>query len=253
MANSANQVTACLLVIGDEILSGRTRDANLAYLAKWLNDHGIRLAEARVIPDEESIIASAVNTCRQEYDYVFTTGGIGPTHDDITAPSIAKAFAVDLVFDPKALQILGDYYGPDEFTDARMRMARIPEGATLIENPASLAPGFQIENVFVLAGVPAVMRAMLESLKHRLEGGTPVSSETETVFCPESKVAGMLETLQSRHDTASVGSYPFYRDGRIGTCVVIRSESPHHIERALNDLRHALDEAEIDHREGEVG
>lgn len=252
MENSANPVTACLLIIGDEILSGRTRDANLAYLATWLNDHGIRLAEARVIPDEEAVIVSAVNACRGKYDYVFTTGGIGPTHDDITAPSIAKAFAVDLVFDPKGLQILGDYYGPDEFTDARKRMARVPEGATLIENPASLAPGFQIGNVFVLAGVPAVMRAMLESLKGRLDGGTPVGSETETVFCPESKVAGLLETLQSHHTAASVGSYPFYRDGRIGTCVVIRSESPDAIARALLDLRNALDRAEIDHREGEI-
>ena len=253
MESSANPVTACLLIIGDEILSGRTRDANLTYLATWLNDHGIRLAEARVIPDDEAVIASAVNACRQTFDYIFTTGGIGPTHDDITAASVAEAFGVDLVFDPKALEILGDYYGSDEFTEARKRMARVPKGATLIENPASLAPGFQIENVFVLAGVPAVMRAMLESLEDRLEGGTPVSSKTETVFCPESKVAEILETLQLRHGNASVGSYPFYRDGRIGTCVVVRAESSVHIERALEDLRHALDKAEIDHREGEIG
>ncbi|MBI1180216.1 MAG: competence/damage-inducible protein A [Alphaproteobacteria bacterium] len=220
----ANKVTACLIIIGNEILSGRTQDANLAYLAKWLNDQvGIQLTEVRVIPDIEETIVDTVNECRARFDYVFTTGGIGPTHDDITSPSIAKAFGVPWELHPEAHEILKEYYGPEGLTSARARMACGPRGARLIENPISKAPGFQMENVFVLAGIPVIMQAMLESLKHRLTGGLPVRSRAVLLHLPESLVASGLRDLQERHPQADIGSYPFYRQGRGGTSIVIRS------------------------------
>ncbi len=174
-------VTACLVVIGNEILSGRTRDANLAYLGARLNDIGVRLMEARVIPDLDEVIVAAVNEARRAFTYVFTTGGIGPTHDDITAASIAKAFGVALTEHPEARAILEAHYPTGEINQARLRMARTPEGATLIENPVSKAPGFQMGNVFVMAGIPEVMQAMFESVVHRLVGGKPLVSRSVTV------------------------------------------------------------------------
>jgi molybdenum cofactor synthesis domain-containing protein len=218
------KVTACLIIIGNEILSGRTQDANLAYLAKWLNDQvGIQLTEARVIPDIEDTIVDTVNDCRSRFDYVFTTGGIGPTHDDITSPCIAKAFGVPWELHPEAHEILKEYYGPEGLTSARARMACGPRGATLIENPISKAPGFQMENVFILAGIPLIMQSMLESLKHRLTGGQPVRSRSVLLHLPESMVASGLRDLQERHPDADIGSYPFYRGGRGGTSIVVRS------------------------------
>jgi molybdenum cofactor synthesis domain-containing protein len=225
------KVTACLIVIGNEILSGRTQDANLAYLAKWLNEQcGIQLAEARVIPDVEDTIVATVNECRGKFDYVFTTGGIGPTHDDITAESVAKAFGVPWELHPEAHEILKEYYGPEGLTSARARMACTPRGARLVENPISKAPGFQMENVFVLAGIPLIMQAMLESLKHRLTGGLPVRSRAVLLHLPESVIASALREMQARHPAADIGSYPFYRQGKGGTSIVIRST-----DEALND------------------
>ena len=229
-------VTACLVVSGNEILSGRTRDANLAYLGARLNDIGVRLMEARVIPDLDEAIVATVNEARRRFTYVFTTGGIGPTHDDITAASIAKAFGVALVENPEARAILDAHYPPGELNQARLRMARTPEGATLIENPVSKAPGFQMDNVFVMAGIPEIMQAMFESLVHRLVGGKPLISRSVTVYLPESKVALGLEALQGRYADVEMGSYPFNRAGRFGTRLVLRATEAERLDAAANEL-----------------
>ncbi len=229
-------VTACLVVIGNEILSGRTRDANLAYLGARLNDIGVRLMEARVIPDLDEAIVATVNEARRRFTYVFTTGGIGPSHDDITAASIAKAFGVALVENPEARAILDAHYPPGELTEARLRMARTPEGAALIENPVSKAPGFQMDNVFVMAGIPEIMQAMFESVVHRLVGGKPLISRSVTVYLPESKVALGLEALQGRYADVEMGSYPFNRAGRFGTRLVLRATEAERLDAAAGEL-----------------
>jgi molybdenum cofactor synthesis domain-containing protein len=241
---SDQPVTACLLVIGNEILSGRTRDANLAYLGGRLNEIGVRLMEARVIPDLEEVIVATVNEARRRFTYVFTTGGIGPTHDDITAASIAKAFGVPLIQNPEARAILDASYPSGELNAARLRMANAPEGATLIENPISKAPGFRMDNVFVMAGIPAIMQAMFESVVHDLVGGKPLISRTVTVYLPESKVAAGLEALQERYPDVEMGSYPFNRSGRFGTRLVLR---------AIEDARLATAAGELDSLITELG
>jgi molybdenum cofactor synthesis domain-containing protein len=216
-------VTACLLIIGNEILSGRTQDKNLAYIGQGLNELGVRLMEVRVIPDDERVIIDTLNEVRRGFDYVFTTGGIGPTHDDITADCVAKAFGLPLIVNPEARVILEAHYPPGQLTEARLRMARTPEGASLIENPVSKAPGFQVENVFVMAGIPAVMQAMFNSLKHELVGGKPLRSRTVKVEMGESFVAEGLAAVQDSHPDVEIGSYPFNRDGVFGTRLVLRS------------------------------
>ena len=224
MTLESDTVTAALLIIGDEILSGRTQDKNTSYIATWLNEIGVELSEVRVVPDDKARIVDGVNSLRTSYDYLFTTGGIGPTHDDITADCIAAAFDVPLLTHPVATNLLEKHYGADEFTDARRRMARIPDGGVLIDNPVSIAPGFQVENVFVMAGVPKIMQAMLEGLRDRIKGGRSVLSRTLTVYAPESRLADILGEKQGAHDDISIGSYPFFREGIIGTEVVIRSK-----------------------------
>ena len=214
---------ASLIIIGNEILSGRTQDKNLAYLAIWLNEIGIQLAEVRVIRDEENEIIETVNLLRKKYDYVFTTGGIGPTHDDITSESVAKAFNVDLEVNQRALDILKEYYKDSELTEARMKMTKIPKGAELVENPVSKAPGFKIENVFVMAGIPKIMQGMLEGAKIHLSGGKPVRSESIDVFMPESFIAAELSNLQDKFKDVEIGSYPFVKEGKYGTSLVMRS------------------------------
>lgn len=216
-------VSASLLIIGDEILSGRTQDKNTAYIAAWLNEAGIQLAEVRIVQDIQDDIAAAVNAMRARFDYVFTTGGIGPTHDDITAESIAAAFGLPLTTHPEAYQILSKYYGAEDFTAVRQRMSNTPEGAQLIDNPVSIAPGFQVENVFVMAGVPKIMQAMLEALRPRLKTGRKIWSQSLTIHAPESKMAGKLGEIQERFEGVSLGSYPYFRDGKIGTQIVVRS------------------------------
>jgi molybdenum cofactor synthesis domain-containing protein len=218
--------TAALLVIGDEILSGRTQDKNISQVALWLNDQGIRLAEVRVVPDDVGRIAEAVNALRAANDYVFTTGGIGPTHDDITVDAMAAAFEVPVVIHPAARKILEDYYGdrPGGLTDARLRMARVPEGAELIANPYSGAPGVRMGNVFILAGVPDIAASMLEALSGKLEGGRPVVSVTVGARAPESEVADLLRETEQANPGVAIGSYPFFTDGRYGANFVIRSE-----------------------------
>ena len=223
---SKSSVTAALLIIGNEILSGQTRDANLAYLGAELAGLGIRLGEVRVVADDEAAIVDALNALRRRFDYVFTTGGIGPTHDDITGASVAKAFGLPLTLHPEAHRILQAYYKPGELNEARLRMAHTPEGAALVENPISGAPGFQVENVFVLAGIPSVMQAMFESLRHRLTGGTPLLSETIVAELPEGRMAEGLGAIQAAHPEVEIGSYPFHKDGRYGARLVMRATDP---------------------------
>ncbi len=223
MTSTKTEYIACLIVIGNEILSGRTRDANLQHLAGRLNGWGVQLREARVIPDIEQTIVDTVNHCRQAFDYVFTTGGIGPTHDDITAASVAKAFGVGLVKDPKSFALMAARYEtPEEFNESRRKMCFIPEGAVPVENSVSVAPGFQIDNVFVLAGVPSIMRAMVDTLQNRLVGGAPVKSRSIGCHLPEGAVAGGLADIQGRWPDIDIGSYPFYREGKFGTSLVLR-------------------------------
>lgn len=217
--------TAAMIVIGDEILSGRTRDTNTAHLARRLTESGIALREVRVVPDEAGEIVAAVNALRARHAYVFTSGGIGPTHDDITADCIAAAFGVPIGVREDARAILAqNYRDPDrELNPARLRMARIPEGASLIDNPVSRAPGFRIGNVHVMAGVPAVFEAMLEGVLPTLAGGPPLLSHSVRVYLPEGEVAEPLAAIAAANRDVSLGSYPFQREGRYGTTLVARS------------------------------
>jgi molybdenum cofactor synthesis domain-containing protein len=238
---------AALLVIGDEILSGRTQDKNIAQVAVWLNRQGIRLEEVRVVPDVEARIAEAVNALRSAYDYLLTTGGIGPTHDDITVDSIAAAFGVPVVIHPKAREILEQYYAVrGGVTDARLRMARVPQGAELIPNPTSGAPGVRMGNVYIMAGVPGIAAAMLEALDGKLEGGRPMLSTTVGAYAPESEVADLLRETEEAHAGVAIGSYPFFKDGRYGANFVVRSEDSELVERTSSDLQRRLSEAGIE-------
>ena len=235
-------VTAALLIIGNEILSGRTRDTNLPFLAKRLNDLGVRLVEARIVRDETEAIVAAVNELRAAYTYVLTTGGIGPTHDDITAAAIARAFGVPLERNAGAVAAMAAYYagGALELNEARLRMADMPRGAVLIDNPVSGAPGFQIENVFVLAGVPRIMQAMVEGIRHRIVGGAPVLSRTVAVDLPEGTIAETLEAVEKRFDGVEIGSYPYYRSRRFGVKLVLRSTDRGRLADAAKALIAAL-------------
>jgi len=226
MTETPATVTAALLVIGNEILSGRTKDANVNYLARQLTALGIRLQEVRMVRDEEAEIIGGVNALRRSHDYVFTSGGIGPTHDDITAASVAKAFGRPLTLHPEAHEILLGYYEPGELNQARLRMAHTPEGAELVENPISSAPGFQVENVFVLAGIPSVMQAMFGSLRHRLTGGQRVLSETIVAYLAEGHMAAGLGAIQAANPDVEIGSYPFHKEGRYGARLVLRATEP---------------------------
>jgi molybdenum cofactor synthesis domain-containing protein len=230
-------VTAAVLIIGNEILSGRTQDVNLAFLGKSLNEIGIRLKEARVVADVEAEIVAAVNELRARWTYVFTTGGIGPTHDDITADCIAKAFGVPLIRHPEAEARLRAHYDPDKINEARLRMANTPEGATLIDNPVSIAPGFRIGNVFVMAGVPAIMQAMFDGLKGGLKGGAPVRSVTVPAYIAEGTIARDLGALQMRFPELDIGSYPFFRAGKFGTSLVLRGIDAGKLALAEAELR----------------
>lgn len=233
--------TAALIVIGDEILSGRTQDRNIAQLATWLNVQGIRLAEVRVVADRTAAIVEAVNTLRVRNDYLFTTGGIGPTHDDITVDAIAEALGVPVIEHPEARAILEDYYtARGGVTAARARMARTPEGATLIPNRVSGAPGIRVGNVFIMAGVPHITAGMLDALTGTLEGGRPVVSGTIGCWVGESEVAELLRQAEKSHEGVAIGSYPFFREGRTGANFVVRSPDAERVDACLKDLTDAL-------------
>ncbi|MCP4327092.1 MAG: competence/damage-inducible protein A [Alphaproteobacteria bacterium] len=246
-------VSACLIIIGNEILSGRTQDKNLSYAAKWLNQNGIQLREVRVIPDVEDAIVESVNDCRRRFDYVFTTGGIGPTHDDITAASIARAFGVPIERNEAARKLLEEQYIPGDLTEARLKMADIPAGAQLIENPISKAPGFQIDNVFVMAGVPAIMQAMLDSVQHRLVGGTPVASRQIACFLAEGRVAHGLAAVQERFPHIDIGSYPFWKMRKFGVSVVLRGTDEASLAAATEAVRSLIRDLGGDPHDEAVG
>lgn len=235
-------VTAALCIIGDEILSGRTKDKNIGYIAEYLTNIGIQLKEVRVVPDEEPEIVTAVNALRGRYTYVFTTGGIGPTHDDITADSIAKAFGVGIDVDERALAPMKAYFARRgvELTPARLRMARIPFGAELVENSVSIAPGFMLGNVIVMAGIPSIMQVMLDAAAKYLKTGRKMLSAALDLHRPEGEIAGMFEDLQKRYPDVPMGSYPFIRDGRPGTQLVLRSTDAARLAAAEDDLRMQL-------------
>jgi len=250
----SRQWTAALVVIGDEILSGRTQDKNIGQVALWLNEQGIRLAEVRVVPDAIGRIADTVNELRIAHDYLFTTGGIGPTHDDITVDAIASAFGVPVTVHPEARKILEDYYRnrPGGLTQARLRMARVPEGAELIVNATSGAPGVKIGNVYILAGVPSIAASMLEALIGKLEGGRPMVSVTVGARAAESDVADLLRETEAANPGVAIGSYPFFKDGRYGANFVIRSEDGELAQRTGDVLASKLREAGYDPVEGGI-
>ena len=243
MAERERIWTAGLLVIGDEILSGRTQDRNIAQVASWLQAQGIRLTEVRVVPDVIERIAEAVNALRAAYDYLFTTGGIGPTHDDITVDAVAQALGVPVVVHPRAKAILEDYYATRGGMNAgRLRMARVPEGAELIENRMSGAPGIAVGNIRMMAGVPAICAQMLDALTGTLEGGAPLLSETVGGWIQESEVAGLLHEVEAAHEGCQIGSYPFFREGRTGANFVVRSTDRAALDACVDALCERLGE-----------
>jgi molybdenum cofactor synthesis domain-containing protein len=236
--------TAAVLVIGDEILSGRTQDKNVAQIGIWLNAQGIRLREVRIVADVEDEIVSAVNALRARYDYLFTTGGIGPTHDDITVDAVAKALSVGVEIHPTARAVLERYYETrGGLTEARLRMARVPAGADLIPNRMSGAPGIRIANMFIMAGVPHITAGMLDALTGALEGGAPLVARTIGGWVPESEVAELLRRTEKDHDGVAIGSYPFFRDGRVGANFVVRATDPALVEACVAALSLGLEEA----------
>lgn len=236
--------TAGLVVIGDEILSGRTHDKNIAQIASWLQVQGIRLSEVRVVPDVIERIVEAVDALREANDYLFTTGGIGPTHDDITVDAVAQALGVPVIIHPEARAILEKYYtDKGGLNEGRLRMARTPEGAELIPNRMSGAPGIRIGNVYLMAGVPHITAGMLDALTGTLEGGAPLIAETVGGFIPESEVSGLLREVEKAHENCQIGSYPFFREGRVGSNFVIRSTDRADLDACMAELCKGLEEA----------
>ncbi len=234
-------ITAAILVIGDEILSGRTKDRNIGYIADYLADIGVELREARIVPDVEAEIVAALDALRARYTYVFTTGGIGPTHDDITADAVAKAFGVAIDEDPRILAMMRERYKPGELTPARRRMARIPAGAELVENPISSAPGFRIGNVIVMAGVPSVMQAMLDSAAKRLETGVKLGAETiEAGGIPEGRYGDALGEIAAAHGETIIGSYPSFADGKFRNQIVVRGRDAEKVGAARRAIEAML-------------
>jgi molybdenum cofactor synthesis domain-containing protein len=239
--------TAALLIIGDEILSGRTQDRNIAQIATWLNLQGIRLSEVRVVPDLMERIGEAVNALKAQNDYLFTTGGIGPTHDDITVDAVAAALGLEVEVHPKARAILEEYYATrGGLSDARLRMARVPAGAELIDNRLSGAPGIRIGNIFILAGVPHIATLMLEALSGTIEGGRPLLSRTLGCWVAESEVADMLRETERDHAGCQIGSYPFFREGRVGANFVLRSTEEAALDACAEDLLQRLEAAGLE-------
>ena len=219
------KVNAAILIIGNEILSGRTQDTNTSALANWLNSIGVKVNEVRVVPDIEKKIIDTLKVLKKENNYVFTTGGIGPTHDDITAESVSKAFGVKYEIHKEAYKILEAYYKPGEFNEGRQKMVWMPQNAELILNPTSGAPGFSIENVFCLPGVPSILKSMLGGLKNRIVGGEPILSHTISLRTVESEIANSLTKVQDQNKDVEIGSYPFFHAGKLGVSIVLRSEN----------------------------
>ena len=240
------KVNAAILIIGNEILSGRTQDTNTSTLAKWLNSIGVNVAEVRVIPDHEKTIIETLNILRKSNDYVFTTGGIGPTHDDITASSVSKAFGLKYEIHKEAFKILESYYKPGEFNIGRQKMCWMPEKANLILNPTSGAPGFNVENVFCLPGVPSIMKSMLGSLKNKIIGGEPILSHTISLRTVESEIADKITMIQDKNEDVEIGSYPFFHAGKLGVSIVLRSENQSKIDTCNNQILEFVNEKKIE-------
>jgi len=230
------EIIAGIIIIGNEVLSGRTKDINTSTISIWLNSLGIEVKEVRVIPDDEKIIINTVNELRKKFNYIFTTGGIGPTHDDITAESISNAFNLEYGFHKEAFSILDNYYKPGEFTEGRQKMAKMPTTAKLIINPSSGAPGFYVENVFCLPGVPSILKSMLGGLNNVLVGGDPVLSKTLNLRTVESEIAKQLSDVQKNNIDVEIGSYPFFRAGKLGVSIVLRSTDQKKIDKCNDQI-----------------
>ncbi len=240
------KVNAAILIIGNEILSGRTQDTNTSTIAIWLNSIGVKVNEVRVIPDDEKKIIVTLNLLRKENNYVFTTGGIGPTHDDITAQSVSKAFGIKYELHEEAFKILEAYYQPGEFNEGRQRMVWMPENAELILNPTSGAPGFSVENVFCLPGVPSIMKSMLGGLKNKIVGGEPILSHTISLRTVESEIANSLTKVQNQNKDVEIGSYPFFHAGKLGVSIVLRSEKQSEIDNCNSQILEFIKEKKIE-------
>ena len=242
----STKVNAAILIIGNEILSGRTKDTNTSTLSIWLNSIGVKVEEVRIIPDVENTIVNAINLLRKNYDYVFTTGGIGPTHDDITAQSVSKAFGIKYEIHEEAFKILEKYYQPGEFNEGRQKMVWMPEKANLIINPTSGAPGFSVENVFCLPGVPSILKSMLGGLTNAIVGGEPIKSLTISLRTVESEIANSLTNVQNENKDVEIGSYPFFHAGKLGVSIVIRSEDQSKIEKCNTQILKFVNEKKIE-------
>ena len=240
------KVNAAILIIGNEILSGRTQDTNTSTLAVWLNSLGVQVREVRVIPDMKDIIIETLNVLRKNSDYVFTTGGIGPTHDDITAESVSEAFGLKYEIHQEAYNILDNYYKPGEFNKGRQKMAWMPQNAKLILNPTSGAPGFSVENVFCLPGVPSILKSMLGGLKQKIVGGDPILSYTISLRTVESEIANSLSEVQNQNKDVEIGSYPFFHAGKLGVSIVLRSESQLKIDNCNAQILDFIKEKKIE-------
>ena len=244
--NKKTKINAAILIIGNEILSGRTQDTNTSTLATWLNSLGVKVKEVRVIPDIEKTIIDTLHILRKENNYVFTTGGIGPTHDDITAQSVSKAFGKKYETHKKAFKILEAYYKPGEFNEGRQKMACMPEKAELILNPTSGAPGFSVENVFCLPGVPSILKSMLGGLQNRIMGGEPILSHTISLRTVESEIANSLSKVQDLNKDVEIGSYPFFHAGKLGVSIVLRSENQTKIDNCISQILEFIKEKKIE-------
>ena len=240
------KVNAAILIIGNEILSGRTQDTNTSTLATWLNSIGVKVKEVRVIPDIEKTIVDTLNVLRKENDYVFTTGGIGPTHDDITAESVSKAFGLKYEIHKEGYKILESYYKPGEFNEGRQKMIWMPENAELILNPTSGAPGFSVENVFCLPGVPSIMKSMLGGITNKIVGGEPILSKTISLKTVESEIANSLTKVQDDNKDVEIGSYPFFHAGKLGVSIVLRSEKQSKIDECNLQILKFVNEKNIE-------
>jgi len=245
MKKTNKKTNAAIIVIGNEILSGRTKDENVSFLAKWLNSLGVRVAEVRIIEDKEESIVSCINEVKKKYKYIFTTGGIGPTHDDITSKSIAKTFKLKYGFHHEAYDILEKYYGKNKFNIGRKKMAKIPDKAKLIYNPSSGAPGFIVENVFCLPGVPSILKSMVYGLENKIKGGKKILSKTISVSTVESEIANSLEKIQNTYKNIEIGSYPFFRLGKVGVSIVIRATDIDEINECCKQILNLIQKKKI--------
>ena len=245
MNKDNKKVNAIIILIGNEILSGRTQDANAAFLSKWLNEIGVRVQEVRVIEDNQQVIVNCINEVKEKFKYVFTTGGIGPTHDDITSQSIAKAFSLSYGYNREAYEILKKYYKAGQFNDSRKKMAMMPDKASLIYNPSSGAPGFIVENVYCLPGVPSILKSMVGGLKNNIKGGKKILSETISINTVESEIAKPLEDVQKNFSSVEIGSYPFFRLGKVGVSIVMRSTEKNQIKDCAKQIQNFIQKKKI--------